>query len=174
MINTSLALHDIGQIDGRADHGKRSRTFAEYYLPQKNIFTKQELEIIYSAIENHDECSNFSKLNSGIDWFVNLIDKLDFSKNRLEDNYLEKHSYSVYQEIDHLDFNLSKEKFEINIVKVDGSNAKIEELFERVLFTKCINVYQKFCEKFGLEPAMKFDGKEIGFGMLNKEHLALE
>ena len=169
LINTSLALHDIGQIDGRKDHGKRSREFAEKYLPSKNVFSKKELAVIYSAIENHDECYNFHNLKSEVAWFVNLIDKLDFSKNRLADNYREKYSYSVYEEVDHLDFALNGNKFEIKINKVENSNAKIEDLFERVLFSKAVLVFEKFCKKYNLEPTMKFDDKKVDLGLLDKE-----
>ena len=169
LIETSLVLHDIGQLQGRKDHGKRSKEFAKNYLPNKNYFSKEELKTIYSAIEYHDEVFDFSKLKTNVAWFVNLIDKLDFSKDRLVDNYREKFDYSVYEEVDHLDFSLNENIFNIDIKRVDGSKAEISELFERVLFSKAVLVFEKFCKKFKLEPNMKLDNKNIDLNLLNKE-----
>ena len=119
--------------------------------------------------QGHNHSLKFNKLKTNVDWFVNLIDKLDFSKNRLEDNYRERHSYSVYEEIDHLDFALNGNKFEIKINRVENSNAKIDDLFERVLFSKAVLVFEKFCEKYKLEPNMKLDEKLVNLNLLDRE-----
>ena len=174
MIETSLVLHDIGQLDGRIDHGKRSKYFAKNFLPSKNVFDKNELKIIYSAIENHDECAKLSKLKTNIDWFVNLIDKFDFSKDRLEDNYKERHKYSIYEEVDHLDFNLKDNVFNVDIKVVDNSKVKIEDLFDRVLFSKATYMFQNFCQKFNLVPNMSIENKAIDMELLNFDNVLVK
>lgn len=173
MIETSLVLHDIGQVEGRIDHGKRSMIFAKNFLSQKNIFSDKELKIIYSAIENHDECVKLSKLKTNIAWFVNLIDKLDFSKNRLEDSYREKYKYSIYEEIDHLDFDLKDNVFNIDIKLIDGSKAKIEDLFDRVLFSKATYIFENFCDKFNLIPKMNIENKLVDMELLNFDNVMI-
>lgn len=174
LIETSLVLHDIGQIDGRNEHGKRSKEFAKLFLPQKNVFSEKELKTIYSAIEYHDECTNLSKLKTNISWFVNLIDKLDFSKNRLEENYKEKYKYSVYEDVDHLDFKFDNKSFQIDIKLIDGSKVKIEDLFERVLFSKAMHIYQEFCKNFGLKSQISLNGENVNLKLLNTEHLLIK
>ena len=77
ILKTIEVLHDIGQVGGvRAGHWFKSADFAREYLPSKNIFTEEELEMIYSAISTHDEFLDYSKFENKYSWFTALIDKL--------------------------------------------------------------------------------------------------
>ncbi|MBQ8424872.1 MAG: HD domain-containing protein [Clostridia bacterium] len=169
ILQTALILHDIGQVDGRENHGYKSMLFAKNYLPSKNIFDESELNMIYSAIETHDECFDYSILQNKFSWLVNMIDKLDFSKNRLEKNYKERFDYSVYEDIERLDFYLENKTFKIVIVKTEKPKIiNVKKLFERNLFTKSMLTFKLFCEKFSLEPKVYLNDEEIDLNLINK------
>ena len=169
IIKTALILHDIGQVDGRENHGYKSMIFAKNYLENFNIFTTTELEMIYSAIETHDECYDYSLLKNEFSWLVNMIDKFDFAKNRLEKDYKERFEYSVYEDIDHLEFSRTKKDLTIKIIKID--NPKIicqKKLFERNLFSKAMLTFIKYCEKFNYVPKVYLGEEEIDLTALDK------
>ena len=169
ILQTALILHDIGQVDGRENHGYKSMLFAKNYLPSKNIFDDSELSLIYSAIETHDECFDYSLLQNNFSWLVNMIDKLDFSKNRLENNYRERFEYSVYEDIERLNFSLESNIFKIIIIKTENPKIiSINKLFERNLFTKSMFTFKLFCEKFGFVPLVYLDNEEINLNLINK------
>jgi len=173
ILQTALIIHDIGQIDGRENHGYKSMLFAKNYLPSKNIFTEEELDMIYSAIETHDECYDYSVLKNIFSWYVNLIDKLDFSKNRLEKDYKERFDYSVYEDIERLDFYKEDNIFKIIIKKIDNPKIiSINKLFERNLFTKSMLTFKLFCEKFNLIAEVFLDDEKINLELINKNVIA--
>ena len=169
ILQASLILHDIGQVDGRENHGYKSMIFAKNYFPNKNIFSDEELNMIYSAIETHDECYDYSILQNKFSWYVNLIDKLDFSKSRLEADYKKRFDYSVYEDIDRLDFILHENIFKIIIRKIENPKIiTIKKLFERNLFTKSMLTFKLFCEKFNLKPKVYLNDEEIDLNLINK------
>ena len=153
VLETSLVLHDIGQVRGRFEHEFKSMEIAKEILSGYQFFDVTELGQIYLAIKNHDITYDHSKLGNKMEWLVKLIDKLDFSKNRLEENYREKFDYSVYEEVEKLEFSLIDNVFEIKIIKIDNpSIISIKELLSRNLFSKAMITFKYFCEKFGYIP----------------------
>lgn len=169
MLQTALVLHDIGSISGRENHGYKSMLFAEKYLQDMKLFSESELDEIYLAIKLHDECFDYSLLTTKLLWLVNLIDKLDFCKDRLEDNYRERFDYSVYEDIDHLEFDFNDNNFIIKIIKIN--NPKIisaENLFNRNLFSKAMLTFLLFCENFNYVPKVFLDGEELDLKTINK------
>lgn len=168
ILKTCAILHDIGQTEGRKDHGLRGRVFAKKYLPSKNVFTTKELDEIYDAIEFHDEYQDYSKVPNKYAWLINVIDKLDFSKNRLEDNYLEKFDYSAYADIERLDFYKTKNGVKIVIRKID--NPKIisaELLFSRNLFAKGMNALRHFGKAYGFVPEVYLEDEKLDLETIN-------
>ena len=114
ILKTCEILHDLGQVDGRENHGEKAATFAKDYLTKFNEFSSEEIAEICSAIATHDE-KDFSKLKGKISWLVHLIDKMDFSVDRLEENSEQKFGYTAYQDIKSVEFALKNNIFVIKI-----------------------------------------------------------
>lgn len=169
ILNTILVLHDIGQFEGRENHWLNSAEFAKKYLPQKNIFSDEELEMIYSAIATHDEYLDYSKLKNKYSWFVAFIDKLDFAKSRLEDDYEKRFDYINSSDIERLDFELENNEFKIIIRTIE--NPKIiapENLYNRNLICKAMTLFEAFSKHFGLIPRLFLDDEELELCKFNK------
>lgn len=171
ILKTIEILHDIGQVGGvRAGHWFRSADFAREYLPKKNIFTDEELDIIYSAIETHDEFLDYSKFKTKYSWFAAFIDKLDISKTRLEDNVEEKFGYINSADIERLDFYLENGVFKIVIRTIE--NPKViapENLYNRNLICKTMTLFKGFSEHFGFEPRLFLDDEELDLNKFNHD-----
>ena len=162
ILETCLILHDIGQVKGRFEHSYSSMELAEEILKKYKYFDVTELGSIYFAIMKHDITHDHSKLGTRMEWLVNLIDKLDFSKNRLEENYREKFDYSVYEEIERLEFSLIDNVFKIKIIKIENPNTiSVKELLSRNLFSKAMLTFKNFCEKFGYTPKVFLENEEL-------------
>lgn len=163
MLKTIETLHDIGQVGGvRAGHWFKSAEFARNYLPSKKIFTDEELEIIYSAIETHDEFLDYSKFQSKLSWFTAFIDKLDISKTRLEDDAEEKFGYINSADIERLDFYLEDGVFKIVIRTIE--NPKMiasKNLYKRNLTCKTMTLFKGFSEHFGFIPKLYLEDEEL-------------
>ncbi|MBO7504767.1 hypothetical protein J6T66_01030 [bacterium] len=69
------------------------------------------------AIENHDNVCDINK--SLFSLLVQFCDKMDFSKDRLEDNYREKFRYYCYEDINRIDFIFDENNFGIDIISND-------------------------------------------------------
>ncbi len=171
MLKTAEVLHDIGQVGGeRKDHWVKSTEFAKYYLPSKNIFNDKELQIIYSAILTHDEVFDYSKFESKFSWLVALIDKLDFAKDRLTDNYEEKFGYLNSSDIERLDFALENNELKISIKTI--KNPKIiapENIYNRNLICMAMTLFQAFADKFGYIPKLFLNMQELDLTKFKKE-----
>lgn len=137
------ALHDIGQVDGREEHGRKAKEFLidNFELELKDQpFYNQMLE----AIEKHDNPCVIE--NSLFTLLVQFCDKMDFSKDRLEDNYRERFRYYCYENIDNIDFIFDDENFGINIITSDVDN--FTELFLNENFSKkVINAVEVLAKK---------------------------
>jgi hypothetical protein len=137
------ALHDIGQVDGREEHGRKAKEFLidNFELELKDQpFYNQMLE----AIEKHDNPCVIE--NSLFTLLVQFCDKMDFSKDRLEDNYRERFRYYCYENIDNIDFIFDDENFGINIITSNVDN--FTELFLNENFSKkVINAVEVLAKK---------------------------
>lgn len=168
IIYTCLILHDIGTAYGRQGHQYKSRVFAEEYLKDKNIFSESELEEIYSVIETHDDYADLSTLKYDTSWFVNLIDKLDFSKDRLRDDYRNDFDRIIYDDIEKLDFEKDNKTLKIYIRPIPNAQMLSEDaLFEKNLFNKSMKVFVGFCDHFGLLPEVYLDTKKLDLNKIN-------
>lgn len=171
ILKTIEILHDIGQVGGvRAGHWFRSADFARKYLPKHNIFTEEELEMIYSAISTHDEFLDYTKFENKYSWFTAFIDKLDISKTRLEDNAEERFGYVNSADIERLDFELKDGVFKIVIKTIE--NPKIiapENLYNRNLICKTMTLFKGFSEHFGLIPRLFLEDEELDLDKFNHD-----
>ena len=169
IIKTCLIFHDIGCIYGRDEHPYNSMLIAKEYLSGCEYFSDNELEVIYHAILHHDDFGDYSALKTRIDWFVNVIDKLDFSASRMEDNYKERFDYSESEDIDRLELFFDGKELKITIKTID--NPKVispERIYNRNLICKSMMVFLGFCEEFKYTPKLFLEDKELYFDKFNK------
>lgn len=170
ILKTCVVFHDIGQVEGRKNHGTRSADFAMSYLKDKQIFSKKELEKIYNDIKYHDEFINYDKLIDMVSWLVNLIDKFDFSRHRLESNYKDNYSYSAYEDIDSIEFEKNENLIIVRIVVIDKPKIISEdELFKKNLFSKAVQILTKFCDYFKLESEIYLGNQKLNLNKINKK-----
>ena len=171
ILKTIEILHDIGQVGGvRAGHWFKSADFAREYLPPKNIFSDDELEMIYSAISTHDEFLDYSKFENKYSWFTAFIDKLDISKTRLEDNAEEKFGYINSADIERLDFKLEDGVFTIVIRTIPEPKVIApENLYNRNLICKTMTLFKGFSEHFGLVPKLYLEDEELDLDKFNHD-----
>lgn len=171
ILKTIEILHDIGQVGGvRKDHWFKSADFAREYLPPKNVFTDEELEMIYSAISTHDEFLDYSKFENKYSWFTAFIDKLDISKTRMEDGYEEKFGYINSSDIEKLDFSIENGEFKIVIRTIkDPKVIAPENLYNRNLICKTMTLFKGFSEHFGLVPRLFLEDEELDLDKFNRD-----
>ena len=153
----SSALHDIGQVNGREEHGKRAKEFLvenfESELKNNSFYND-----IQEAIEKHDNPCVIE--NSLFTLLVQFCDKMDFSKDRLEENYREKFRYYCYENIDNVDFIYNDEYFGINIITSSMDN--FSDLFLNENFSKkVINAVSILAKKLNKKPIILNNSKSI-------------
>jgi hypothetical protein len=82
---------------------------------------------------------------------------MDFSKDRLEDNYREKFRYYCYEDINRIDFIFDEKNFGIDIITNDipnFNNMFLNESFPK----KVINAINILALKLNKEPIIKTNG----------------
>ncbi len=169
IIKTCLVFHDIGCVSGRENHPYKSMLIAQEYFKNNNEFSDEELEIIYNAILYHDDFGDYSNLKTKTAWLVNLIDKLDFTASRMEDNYKERFDYSESEDIKTLEISLEKNVFAIIIKTIDEPKViSPERIYNRNLICKAMMVFLEFCKKFGYIPKLYLENEELYFDKFNK------
>lgn len=169
VIKTCLIFHDIGCVHGRNEHPYNSMLIAKEYFKNNDYFSADELEKIYYAILHHDDFGDYSALKSKIDWLVNVIDKLDFTASRMEDNYKERFDYSESEDIDRLDLYFDGKEFKITIKTIaEPKVISAERIYNRNLICKAMMVFLGFCEEFGYIPKLFLEDEELYFDKFNK------
>jgi hypothetical protein len=151
------ALHDVGQVYGREEHGRKSK---EYII--ENFESEFKDYPFYSdmleAIEKHSDPYNME--DPLFTTLLQFCDKMDFSKERLEDNHRERFRYFCYENIDRVDFINSDENFGINIITSDIDN--FTDLFLSEEFTKkIINAVKMLAKKLNKKPVILNNGVPI-------------
>jgi len=162
-------LHDVGQVDGRKDHGEKGAKIAEKILRGK--ISEQRLTKILDGITFHDE-----KEMDKLPIFTNLLsfaDKMDFTRERIDEDwknkvpygYLEKLGKNIYKHIISVDFIKNKTTFIIDI-KTDGQLTP-KDIIERSnkkgdsFFPKMVNSSQAVAKKLNLKLKIKLDSAEV-------------
>jgi hypothetical protein len=141
------ALHDIGQVDGREEHGRKAKEFLIRNFENELKDNKYYNDIL-TAIEEHDNPCEVSKPLFTI--LVQFCDKMDFSKERLEDNYRDKFRYYCWEDVNEIEFIYNDKNFGINIItNIDN----FDSLFLQENFTKkIINTVTVLANKLNREP----------------------
>ena len=157
------ALHDIGQVDGREHHGRKAKDFLINNFENK-LKSQEYYNDILTAIEKHD--NNCVVDNSLFTILVQFCDKMDFSKERLEDNYREKFRYYCWEDVVKVNFIFDNDNFGINIITNNIDN--FDELFSKENFSrKIVNVVEVLAEKLGKKSLLLNSGKPMKITISN-------
>lgn len=157
------ALHDIGQVDGREHHGRKAKDFLINNF-ENELKSQEYYNDILTAIEKHD--NNCVVDNSLFTILVQFCDKMDFSKERSEDNYREKFRYYCWEDVVKVDFIFDNDNFGINIITNNIDN--FDELFSKENFSrKIVNVVEVLAEKLGKKSLLLNSGKPMKITISN-------
>ena len=149
----ATALHDIGQVDSRDDHGRKGRMFAEKYLSGK--INQVDLETVLTAIEFHSQKTELDQLSFNT-ILLCFADKMDFTRDRLEKDCEDKFGDVVYAHVESVDFNLTEDEFQVKIT-TDKTIAATDFLNSKGFFFKSINVTKELANKLGVSGNMYVD-----------------
>lgn len=152
----ACALHDLGQVDGRENHGKKSKEFVIREFNQE-LENNEFYEDILQSIEKHSDIND-----NDLSLFCILIqfcDKVDFSKDRLENNYREKFRYYCYEDINDVDFIYNDNEFGINIITNNIDNFQ-EQFLQEKFSNKIIKVVKSLANKLNCSPVIMHNGKK--------------
>ena len=151
------ALHDIGQVDGREEHGKKAMIFTINNFSNELKDMKYYNEML-SAIEVHDHTCEVS--NPLFTLLVQFCDKMDFSKDRLEENYRDRFRYYCYEDIEKIDFIYDDEYFGIDIITNNIDNFE-EQFLNESFSSKVINATNVLAAKLNRKVIFKNNGNQI-------------
>ena len=155
----ACSLHDIGQVDGRENHGLKAKEFAiKMFLAEinQNSFGADILD----SIEKHDDVCSIDKSLFCI--LVQFCDKMDFSKERLEKNYREKFRYYCYEDILEINYIYNMKDFGIDIITNDiddFANKFLSENFSK----KVINAVEVLAAKLDCNPIIMVNGMKLEY-----------
>ena len=153
----ACVLHDIGQANGRENHGLIAKEFSREYL--KNQISETDLQEILSAIEKHDQETRLDELSL----FSNLVcfaDKMDFSKKRLEKDYEKKFGHLIYGDITGVDFKYDNSCLSI-LISTNGISEAMNLLEKRHFFHKVINSSISMSKKLRASCKILVDRNEL-------------
>lgn len=156
-------LHDVGQADGRNEHGPKGAKIAQTVLCD---ISDDRLSKILDGIELHDQIENQDDLTL----FTNLLsfaDKMDFTRDRLDNNWEERTpdwykknlGKNIYEHILSVDFKKEGGFLKV-LITTDGSleRADFTER-ESTFMPKVINSTKAVSAKLGLLPRIILDEK---------------
>ena len=151
------ALHDIGQVDGREGHGKKAREFLIQNF-ESELKNNEYYNDVLNAIEYHDNPCNIEFPLFTL--LVQFCDKMDFSKDRLEDNYRDRFRYCCFENIDKVEFMYNDDTFGINIIT--SNVEEFPELFLKENFSKkVINAVEVLAKKLNRKSIILNNGEVI-------------
>lgn len=150
------ALHDVGQIYGRENHGLKSK---QYIIKNFNEDLKKNeyYNDILEAIEKH---SDPDINNSLFCTLLSFADKMDFTKKRLEDDYRDKFNYCISEEIEDFEFINTNEEFGINIITKEDNDFENRYINSNIIKKTKENI-SVLAQKLGKKPIIQHNGKEM-------------
>lgn len=156
------ALHDIGQVNGRENHGLKARDYIINNYQEK-LKQLKFYDDILNAVADHDKKENLLSLPL----FTNLVcfaDKMDFTYKRLEKDYQKQFGYIVYEDVNDVNFNYENNIFTLNINTNDNVSGK-DLLSEHKFFHKVINATITISKKLNAKYVIKVNDETINSHM---------
>lgn len=154
---TAVIFHDIGRTNVGKDHDKNSANYFINYVSNNSefmdtCFDYNDLNEIHNAILKHEAKENLSELSS-FQLLVNLADKLDITKNRINLNGIvdANNPSAFYREIylDVEDVSISMEGDTLSINVLGNENLSADRLFSIPFMNNMESVLEAFCNSIG-------------------------
>lgn len=159
-------LHDVGALQGKEEHAKRSYEYAQQLFKDKNWIFKDS-ESVLDAIRNH---SDGFETNNIITLAIILADKLDVKKTRITELGKQIEGNRQYGHMDDIIINIQDNVFSINFI-TDG-NMIMEEVNNYYFTKKVFKAIEAFSKKLNLEYSILMDGEAWNIEKrMNKEEL---
>ena len=157
----TCALHDIGQVDGVNNHGRRSKNYIinnfESQLKDNPFYN----DILFS-VETHDfDCNMEENIFSLL---VKFCDKMDFTKDRLVDNY---NGYCCFEDVLDINFINTDEYFGIDIFANEVDDFE-DSFFKHEFTTKIFNCVDVLATKLNKNSIVRCNGREISYELHKK------
>lgn len=109
-------LHDIGLVKGdKIDHAIESAKNFTKYIDEVD-FTKEEIETIRQAIEDHSKGKNIQSL---VGMALVLADKLDVTYHRTENSSIQDDINKEIQKVKKVDIKITEDQLIINYTTID-------------------------------------------------------
>lgn len=146
-------LHDIGTIEGKKGHAKRSSELCVPFL-NKTTLSKKDKDIIIHAIEDH---SSGNEINSAVGAVLLIADKIDLSKNRVLDLGKKDEWYCNLLNINGVIVAVQNDSIVINYLV--NNEFSFEFLLEK--WKKGITIPIKACHYLGYNCIFQLNGNAI-------------
>lgn len=146
-------LHDIGALQGKEEHAKRSFEYARKLFENKNwIF--EDSESVLDAIKNH---SSGFETNNIIALSIILADKLDIKKTRISEIGKTIEGNRQYAHIEDIIINIQDDVLTINFI-TDGKMI-MKEVNNYYFTDKVFKAIEAFSKKLNLKYCILMDNK---------------
>lgn len=147
-------LHDIGSLEGKAGHAKRSYEYAKDYIKRHNITLKHE-DLVLGAIKEH---SNGFETNNPMALVLILADKLDVTKHRLAPAGYKIDGLNEIKLVESIEVSIINETLHVHFITQPNFN---REAFENFYFSKKIfQAIKSFSKKMKLNYEIKLNQQE--------------
>lgn len=146
-------LHDIGAIQGKKGHAKRSSEMCIDFLDKTNL-SKEDKKIVIHAILDH---SNGDEITSPVGAALLLADKINLSKDRVLELGKKDRWHSNLLNIDDMILTIENNNIIINYIVNDKFSKDI--LLEE--WTKGITAPMKASNYLGVNCFFEFNGKRV-------------
>ena len=144
-------LHDIGSLEGKAGHAKRSYDYAKHYFKTHPFNLKYEDQIL-KAIKHHSDGFQTDDLMTLV---LILADKLDITKQRLAPAGYEVVGLNEIQFIKQIQVEIMNETLHVNFIAHPQFNQKA---FEDFYFAKKVfKAIKSFSKQLNLNYQIKLN-----------------
>ena len=150
-VKVAALLHDIGSLDGKADHAQRSYKKKKNYFKHHRLNLRHE-KLILDAIKEHSngfECNNLMTL------VLILAYKLDITNQRLAPAGYQIDGLNEIQYIDSIDVSIINGALYVHFITQPDFN---KESFEKFYFSKKVfQAIKSFSTKLNLNYHVKLN-----------------
>lgn len=160
----AAALHDIGLPEGRENHGKKAVQYITNNINDLIDDNKYYNEIL-TAISCHSDVDGADDTLFTV--LLQFSDKVDFSKNRLENNYREKFDYFFTEAVEAVNFIYDDINFGIDII-TNGCDDFEDKYLSLEFFSKVTLVVKCLAKKLNRAPVVKNNGVVMSRVNFNK------
>ena len=147
-------LHDIGCLEGKKEHAKRSYDFAGEYLKENNIKLENE-ELMLEAVKLHSDGFDTDNIVALV---LILADKLDIKYTRLTKRGYDVIGMRQLQYIKDVLVDIDSDSLKINFLCDDDID--LVELEEYYFIKKIFNSIRAFSNKMNLVPNVLINYKK--------------